>query len=265
MNEFLDVAIRAAYQAGKFLLDNLDGVREIHYKGKGHINPWSQIDEEAEEIIFSVIGHTFPEHGFISEERGGKDTPSDYTWVIDPLDGTINFIHKYRYFSVSIALLYREDILLGVVYNPLVDEMFTAVKGNGAYLNERRIQVSTTSTLDKSLLAMGFSYDRNSEAFSRSVKYFVRLLRGSQAIRRDGSTALDLCNVACGRYDGFCIIGNELWDYAAGTVIVAEAGGKVTDFKGNLFHINNNNNEVLATNGKIHGIILKCFADEEAA
>lgn len=265
MDRFLDVAIRAASQAGEFLVNNLDGVKEIHYKGEGHINPWSQIDEGAEDIIIGIISSAFPEHNFLSEERGEKGASSDYTWVIDPLDGTINYIHRYRYFSVSISLLHREDITLGVVYNPLIDEMFTAVKGKGAYLNERSIQVSKTTTLDKSLLAMGFSYDRNSEIFDQSVKRFVRLLRSSQAIRRDGSTALDLCNVACGRYDGFCIAGNELWDYAAGTLIVAEAGGKVTDFKGNLFRVNKNNDEVLATNGRIHEIILRCFTDEEAA
>jgi len=259
LNRFLDVATRAAYQAGEFLLNNLYGTSQVHYKGEGHFNPQSLADKGAEDIIVNIISDAFPNHSFISEERGEIDTPSDYTWVIDPLDGTINFIHKYHCFAVSIALLYREDVMLGAVYNPLVDEMFTAVKGNGAYLNDRRIQTSMTTNLDKSLLAMGFPYDRNSEAFSQSTKNFVCLLRESQAIRRDGSTALDLCNVACGRYDGFCIAGNPIWDYAAGSLIVTESGGKITDFKGNPFHVKNNNNEVLATNGKIHDIILKCF------
>ena len=260
MDKFLDVAKRAASQAGEFLLNNLGGTREIRYKGEGHKNPSSPVDEEAEVIILNILSSNFPEHSFISEERGEKGRSSEHIWLIDPLDGTINFIHKYRYFGVSIALSYREDIILGVVYNPLVDEMFTAVKGNGAYLNEKRIQVSTTTRLDDSLLAMGFPYDRNSEAFSRSMKYFIRLARDSQAIRRDGSTALSLCNVACGRYDGFCVAGNELWDYAAGTLIAAEAGGKVTDFKGDLFHVINNDGEVLATNGKIHELVLKCLS-----
>ena len=263
MNTFLEIAKKAAYQAGEFLLTSLDGTREIHYKGKGHYNPFSQIDEKAETIIFGAITSAFPEHNFISEERGKKITASDYTWIIDPLDGTINFIHKYRYFSVSISLLYQDEAIVGVIYNPLVNEMFTAVKDRGAYLNEKRIKVSPTAGMDKSLLSMGFPYDRNSEAFSQSVKNFIRLVRDCQALRRDGSTALDLCSVACGRYDGFSITGNEVWDYAAGTLIVTEAGGKVTDFKGNPFHVNNTNNEVLATNGKIHELIVKRFAEED--
>lgn len=264
MSKFLGVARRAASQAGGFLLNNLDGVREIRYKEEGRSNPFSQVDTEAEGIILKIISDAFPLHSFISEERGRKDTSSDYTWVVDPLDGTINFIHKYRNFGVSISLLYREDIILGVVYNPVMDEMFTAVKGDGAYLNERRVQVSKTANLEESLLAAGFPYDRHSETFSISVKHFVRLARDSQAIRRDGSTALSLCSVACGRYDGFCVAGNELWDYAAGILIVTEAGGKVTDFNGELFHLNSNRNEVLATNGRIHEAVLRSFRCEEA-
>jgi len=131
LNQFLDVATQAAYQAGEFLLKSLSGQSQVRYKGKGHFNPQSVIDKGAEDIIFSIIGSAFPGHGFISEERGKIDAGSDYTWVIDPLDGTINFIHKYRHFAVSIALLYREEEMLGIVYNPLVNEMFTAVKGNG--------------------------------------------------------------------------------------------------------------------------------------
>ena len=264
MTEFLDVAKKAASQAGEFLLNNLGRARRIHYKGEGHNNPWSEVDKGAEDIILGIISKAFPEHSFISEEGREQATSSDYTWIIDPLDGTVNFIHNHRLFGVSIALSYREDVILGVVYNPILNEMFTAIKGNDAYLNESRIQVSKTTGLEQSLLATGFPYDRNSEAFSRSVRYFVRLARDSQAIRRDGSTALALCNVACGRYDGFYVAGNELWDYAAGTLIVAEAGGKVTDFNGDLFRLNNKNNGVLATNGKIHEIMLKAFHAEEA-
>lgn len=265
MSRFLEVAKQAAYQAGEFLLDNLDRAIEVRYKGSGRANPFSQVDEGAEDIILGIISNTFPEHSFISEESGEKEKPSDYTWIIDPLDGTVNFIHKYRYFAVSIALSYRGDAILGVAYNPLTDEMFTASKGGGAYLNEKSIRVSDTTGLEESLLAIAFPYDRNSEDFSRSVKNFVRLSRDSQAIRRDGSAVLDLCNVACGRYDGFCVAGNALWDYAAGTLIVTESGGKVTDFKGELFRIGGGRNQVLATNGKIHEIILKYLEDEETS
>jgi myo-inositol-1(or 4)-monophosphatase len=261
LNQFLDVAKKAAYQAGEFLLDNLDRTREIHYKGEGYSNPYSQADEQAEEIILGIIGDAFPEHGFVAEERGGKEGSSEYRWIIDPLDGTVNFIHRHRYFGVSIALSYRGHVIVGVAYNPVLDEMFSAVKGGGAYLNERSLQVSETTSLGKSLLAMGFPHGRDSEFFSRSVTNFTRLLRNSQAVRRAGSTVLDLCNIACGRYDGFCIVGGELWDYAAGNLVVAEAGGKVTDFKGELFQVGGKRNEVLATNGKIHEKLLKILRE----
>ena len=213
----------------------------------------------------NTIRSNFPEHGFISEEGEAKDTSSDYTWIIDPLDGTVNYIHKYRLFGTSIALSHRGEIVLGVVYNPCVDEMFTALKGNGAFLNEERIQVSTTSRLDECLLVMGFPYKRDSESFISSIKRFTRLVRDGQALRRDGSTALDLCHVACGRFDGFCVAGNEIWDYAAGILIVTEAGGKVTDFQGSEFNINDGRNEVLATNGHVHDMILSSFQEESAA
>lgn len=259
MDKLLKIAKQAAYSAGEFLRNNLDGKGDILYKDETHKNPSSSADRGAEEIIIHLIKGNFPGHSFIAEEGGGGERSSDYIWLIDPLDGTVNFLHKRRYFGVSIALSYCGDIILGVVYNPVMDEMFTAVKGESAFLNGERIRVSTITRLDESLLSMGFPYDRNSRAFSRSVKYFGYLARDGQAIRRDGSTALSLCNVACGRYDGFCVDGNEVWDYAAGVLIVAEAGGKVTDFKGKLFCTGSGNGEVLATNGRIHEAVLKCL------
>jgi len=264
LNRFLDVAKKAASQAGEFLLANLDGIIEISYKGERHFDPVSHIDKGAEDIILGTIASAFPEHGLISEERERKHADSDYTWVIDPLDGTINFIHKHRYFGVSIALLQREDIIAGVVYNPNLNEMFTAVKGEGAYLNESKIHVSEIESLDQSLLSTGFPYDRSSEAFSRSIKNFACLLRASQAVRRYGSAALDLGNVACGRFDGYFITGSQIWDYMAGALIVTEAGGKVTDLKGNPFQTYHPENEILATNGKIHELILKALQEEAA-
>ena len=262
MNDFIDVAKRAALQAGQLILNNLDEIREVNYKGKGHFNPSSQVDKEAESVILDIISGAFPEHNFIAEERGETGSPSDYSWLIDPLDGTVNFIHKHRYFGVSIALSHQGDIILGVVYNPVLDEMFTAVKGRGAHLNEKRIQVSAVTRLEEGLLSMGFPYDRSSAAFRSSVECFGRLARDSQAIRREGSTALSLCNVACGRFDGFCVAGNEVWDYAAGILLVQEAGGEITDFHGEPFRIYGGGNEVLATNGRIHEAILKCFSEE---
>jgi myo-inositol-1(or 4)-monophosphatase len=165
---------------------------------------------------------------------------------------------------VSIALGYQGDIILGVIYNPVLDEMFTAEKGRGARLNDKSIHVSAITGLGKSLLAIGFPYDRNAESFSRSLRYFSLLARDSQAIRREGSTSLSLCNVARGRFDGFCVAGNEVWDYAAGILLVREAGGRVTDFQGAPFQIGGSGNEVLATNGSIHDAILKCLREAGA-
>jgi myo-inositol-1(or 4)-monophosphatase len=265
MNEYVAIAENAAHRAGSFLLKQLDKTREIYYKSEDHKNPFSEVDLGAEKIILTTISDAFPAHSFLSEEGGGKESASDYKWVIDPLDGTINFNHHLRHFAVSISLLYKEKIITGVIYNPNSDEMFSAALGEGAYLNGIRMQVSNVSVLEESLIAVAFPYDRKSEAFHKSERNFLRLQRDSQAVRRAGSAALDLFNVACGRYDGFCVIGDKLWDYAAGILLVTEAGGKVTDFKGSPFTVNSARNEVLATNGEIHGIMLNCFKEEKTA
>lgn len=258
--EWLDVATKAAREAGEFLLKNLDRPGEVGYKGEGHRNPFSRADKEAERIVLGILGRSFPGHGFLSEEAGRAGGPSEHTWVIDPLDGTVNFIHGVRYFAVSIALLHGGDIVLGAVYNPAADEMFSGAEGRGAYLNGERIRVSSTARLDESLLAAGFPYDRRSPAFDRSARRFACLAREGQAARRDGSTALALCNVACGRYDGFCVEQNELWDYAAGILLVSEAGGKVTDFDGRPYRVGSSPTETLASNGTLHQAILDCVA-----
>jgi myo-inositol-1(or 4)-monophosphatase len=265
MNEYVSIAEEAAHKAGSFLLEQLDKKRDIYYKSKDHKDPFSKVDLGAEKIILTTIGDAFPEHSFLSEEGGGKERESDYKWVIDPLDGTINLNHNLRHFAVSISLLHQEQIITGVIYNPNTDEMFSAALGEGAYLNGLKMQVSEISVLEESLLAVAFPYDRKSEAFRKSERNFLRLQRDSQAVRRAGSAALDLFNVACGRYDGFCVIGDKLWDYAAGILLVTEAGGKVTDFKGSPFTVNSARNEVLATNGKIHEAILNCFKEEKTA
>lgn len=258
--EWLDIARKAAREAGKFLLGSLDRPGEVSYKDEGHRNPASRADREAERIVLGILGHSFPDHSFLSEEAGPSGGPSEHTWVIDPLDGTVNFIHGVRYFAVSIALLRDQDIVLGVVYNPVADEMFTGTQGSGAYLNGERIRVSSTARLDEGLLAAGFPYDRGSPAFDRSARRFACLAREGQAARRDGSTALALCNVACGRYDGFCVEQNELWDYAAGILLVSEAGGRVSDFDGQPYRVGISRKETLASNGRLHQAILDCVA-----
>ncbi|MBI4295831.1 MAG: inositol monophosphatase [Chloroflexi bacterium] len=254
LNQFLEVAREAAYQAGRFLRDNVEAIGDIQYKGPE--NPVSNIDKGAERLVLDIIGRAFPDHRIISEENGQKNASSEYTWVIDPLDGTINYLHHYRLFSTAIALLRGNEVVLGVTYNPVLDEMFTGVRGGGAYLNGKAIQVSKTRAFNETLLGVGFPYDRSSEAFHRCMKNFLAFSENGQAVRRDGSTALDLCNVACGRYDAFSVAGNEIWDYAAGVLLVAEAGGVVTTFDGAPFLVNGKS-EILASNGKIHDLLLK--------
>ncbi|MBI2830497.1 MAG: inositol monophosphatase [Chloroflexi bacterium] len=254
MNQFLEVAREAAYQAGRFLLENVGAIEDIQYKGPE--NPVSNIDKGADRIVIDIIGKAFPDHCIISEENGEKRASSEYTWVIDPLDGTINYLHHYRLFSTAIALLRGKEIIVGVTYNPVLDEMFTAVKSGGAYLNGKAIRVSSTTAFNECLLGIGFPYDRQSEGFHRCMDNFLAFSENGQAVRRDGSTALDLCNVACGRYDAFSVAGNEIWDFAAGVLLVAEAGGVVTTFDGVPFQIDGKS-EILASNGKIHDILLK--------
>ncbi|MFH1652315.1 MAG: inositol monophosphatase family protein [Chloroflexota bacterium] len=261
-DDFLKVAVEAAAEAGKFLRDNLENAGAIVYKGEGHFNPASAADKQAESLIVERITRAFPEHSIVAEERGRTEGSSEYAWLIDPLDGTMNYIHGHRHFSVSVALMHGGEVVLGVIYNPVLDEMFRAAAGGGTFLNDRQVPVSTVGKLGESLFSVSFPYDRQSQDFADSLRCFELLAREGQAVRREGSTALSLCHVACGRFDGFCVTGNEVWDYAAGLLLVREAGGSVTDFQGKPFRIGEGSNKMLATNGRIHGEVLQRFKEE---
>ncbi len=248
MKDFLAVAAEAARKAGGILKENIDGAREITYKGD--INLVTEMDTRSERAVVGILSSSFPDHGIIAEEETTIRNGSGYTWIIDPLDGTTNYAHGYPCFSVSIALQHEDDVILGVVYDPMRDELFTAQKGQGAHLNGKRIRVSAADELIKSLLATGFPYDRKVSE-KNNLDYFHDLLMASQEVRRDGSAALDLCSVAAGRFDGFWELKLKPWDVAAGSLIVLEAGGRVTDLSGSTFDIFGD--EVLASNGMIHG------------
>ena len=248
MKDFLAVAVEAARKAGGILKENIHGTREITYKGD--INLVTEMDTRSERAVVGTLRASFPDHGIIAEEETTIRNGSGYTWIIDPLDGTTNYAHGYPCFSVSIALEHEGDVITGVVYDPMRDELFTAQKGQGAYLNGKRIKVSIVDTLIKSLLATGFPYDRKVSE-KNNLDYFHDLLMASQEVRRDGSAALDLCSVAAGRFDGFWELKLKPWDVAAGSLIVREAGGRVTDLWDNTFDIFAD--EVLASNGIIHG------------
>ncbi|HEY8463350.1 MAG TPA: inositol monophosphatase family protein [Bacillota bacterium] len=191
----------------------------------------TEVDKSSEAILLGKVRTAFPEHSILAEESGALANTSDYCWVIDPLDGTINFIHGFPVFAISIALQYRGESVLGVVYLPALGESFTAVKGSGAFLNGRRLRVSDQTSLEQSLLATGFPYDRATDP-DNNLNYFNRLITRVQGIRRTGSAAYDLCNVAAGRFDGYWELKLKPWDIAAGTLMVVEAGGVVSDVAG---------------------------------
>jgi myo-inositol-1(or 4)-monophosphatase len=245
----LHVAIDAALEAGKFLKMNVGKIRHIERKDGQATNLVTEIDKKSEHMIISTIKRHFPQHDFLGEESGAAEVKSEYRWIIDPLDGTVNYTHGLPIYAVSIGLEYKGEIILGVVYDPSLDELFTAEKGKGAWLNKRRIEVSKTTKLIESLTVTGFAYDVN-ERPEPSVTHFKNFLAETQAVRRLGSAALDLCYVAAGRFEGFWEGAIHPWDMAAGVLLVLEAGGMWTDFRG--FPSSVYKEDVLATNGHVH-------------
>ena len=252
----LELACRAARAAGEILRENFGKAQKISYKGA--IDLVTEVDKAAEARILPLLQQAYPAWRILAEESGpsgGRD--SAYRWLVDPLDGTTNYAHGYPFSCVSIALEHRQpaggksEILLGVVYDPLREEMFSARKGNGAYLNGRRLRVSATAELGKSLLATGFPYDVRQNP-GRSFEVFRRFVLGARAVRRDGSAALDLAYVAAGRFDGFWEEKLAPWDVAAGSILVKEAGGNVTSFEEEFTPYTG---RILATNGYIHKVM----------
>ena len=222
-----------------FKITNKDGIN----------NPVTEADHASEKAIFEVIKSVYPDHYILSEEAGKIVQDSTYKWIIDPIDGTINFAHGIPLNCVSIAIEYEGEMIMGAVYNPHMNELFFAEKGNGATLNDKPIQVSRESEVIKACLVTGFPYTYLDMA-NGPLEIFERFIRKGVPVRRLGSAAIDLCWVAAGRFDGFYEHKLEAWDSAAGYLIVEEAGGKVTDFKGDKY--SPYQHRILATNGKIH-------------
>lgn len=257
MDEFLSVAWQAASAAGALIRENWQQAKEIYYKST--IDLVTTVDREAERRIVEILQQRFPDHSILAEEETAVlRSRSDYRWIIDPLDGTTNFVHSYPQFGVSIALERGGEIILGLVYDPLREECFRAAKGEGAFLNESRIQTSKVGELDKALLATGFPYDRRDRA-AFYLAFFKAFLVRSQGIRRNGAASLDLCYLACGRIDGFWELKLRPWDTAAAGLIVREAGGTLSDFSGKEFSIWGE--ETLASNGLIHAEMLTVMKD----
>jgi myo-inositol-1(or 4)-monophosphatase len=240
-------AIGAAYKSGEILKSFLGGHFDVHKKGVKDLV--TQADMQSEKVIVDTIKQAFPDHAILAEESGASQGDQRNQWVVDPLDGTINFAHHLPFFSISIAFVHDGKTLMGVVFNPLNGELFSALAGRGAELNDETIAVSTTRDIGDCLLATGFPYDVLT-TFDFVTLRFERCLKHAQGIRRFGSAALDLCYVACGRFDGFWEQSLNPWDTAAGALIATEAGAVVTDFSNAPYTIDRR--DILATNGSIH-------------
>ncbi len=261
--DYLDAAIEIAQEAGKILREEFDRPAQISYKGD--VDLVTQADKRSEQAIVARLTKYFPQHSIAAEEGTGHESESEFRWHVDPLDGTTNFAHGYPCFSVSIALAQRDALLAGVVYNPFYDELFVASRGAGATLNGKRIFVSKVDTLATSLLCTGFSVHKRQA--SPNIHYYWDFTLRSHGVRRDGSAALDLASVAAGRFDGFWEFGLKPWDTAAGVLLIEEAGGKVSDFKGQPYQLGGP--VILATNGIIHeetrGVALEISRRDPAA
>ncbi len=249
----IDKVIEIAKEAGTFLKENEGKIAEINEKGS-FTNLVTDIDKSSERKIKDYIEKNFPGHGILAEESGVSSPASEYRWIIDPLDGTTNFTHAFPVYCVSIAVEHKGEIVAGAVYDPNFDELFSAEKGSGSYMNGKRLRVTSADKLERSMLATGFPYDVKDNPF-KCVEHFEAFLVRAQAVRRLGSAALDICNVAVGRLDGFWEVNLHPWDSAAGVLITTEAGGKVSGFHGEKYSIYQK--DICLSNGKIHEEMLE--------
>src|SRR3984885_2787083 len=246
MNSYLEVAIETAREAGAILLAEFDRPVKISYKGE--VDIVTQADKLAGQAIVSRLRSHLPKHAILAEEGGGKEGESPFRWHVDTLDGTTNFAHGCPCFAVSLGLEEAGELIAGVIFQPVSGELFTAAKGEGAYLNQKKIHVSPIEKLATSLLATGFpSVKRSSNS---NIHYYWDFTMRSHGVRRDGSAAMDLAAVACGRFEGFWEFGLHSWDTAAGMLLVREAGGTVTRFDGQPYRLGDR--ELLASNGRVH-------------
>ena len=245
----LTIAVRAARAAGNVIMRNLDRIDRLTVETKAKNDFVSQVDREAEDKIIAELRQYYPDHAILAEESGHNQQNSDYQWIIDPLDGTTNFLHGFPQFSVSIGLLHKNKLEVAVVFDPLKNELFTAARGDGAQLNDRRLRVTPLKGLDGALIGTGFPF-RHPQHLDAYLQSFRAIHTQVAGIRRAGSAALDLAYVAAGRMDGFWELGLNAWDMAAGALLVREAGGIVTDFDGEGNYLDTGN--VIAAAPKVY-------------
>jgi myo-inositol-1(or 4)-monophosphatase len=256
MSALLDLAVSIAREAGAIQRERRNEPRIIETKSSA-IDLVTDVDEASERLILERIEAARPDDGILAEEAGTREGRNGYVWVIDPLDGTTNYAHGIPHFAVSIGIELDGTREVGVVYDPIKDELFSAQRGGGAFLNGERIGVSTTQELERALLATGFAYNVHSAEVD-NVEYFTRFIKRAQAVRRAGSAALDLAYLACGRFDGFWELDLHAWDVAAGYLLVEEAGGVVSNLAGGPAP--RSGAEIVGSNGRLHPALLAVIA-----
>ncbi|HXN11400.1 MAG TPA: inositol monophosphatase family protein [Steroidobacteraceae bacterium] len=256
MHPLLNIAVRAARRAGEVIVRSLVRLESLEVTSKGRNDYVSEIDRAAEREIIEIIHKHYPEHAILAEESG-RSGENDTVWIIDPLDGTTNFLHGFPVFAVSIAAQQRGRLEIGVIYDPMRQEVFTAARGAGAHLENRRMRVSKQRTLDGALLATGFPYREEERHADNYFAMFRRLTELTAGIRRPGSAALDLAYVAAGRVDGFWEMGLKPWDTAAGTLMVREAGGRVGTLGGEEYQLGAN---IVAGGPKVYEALIEAIA-----
>ncbi len=252
MQQYLDVALKAARNAATYILEESKKVRQVDFKGATDLV--TQADRGSEQIILKLIRENFPDHNILTEESEGQVTESPIHWIIDPLDGTTNFVHGYPFYAISIAVHQEGIPVVGVIADVYHHHFYSAVTGKGAFRNGKPIYVSSTTDLNKSLLATGFPY-LHDEKWAKNFEHMQKFTDITQGVRRAGAAAIDLAHVACGWIDGFWEVGLHPWDTAAGILLVEEAGGKVSKMYGDKFSIYNK--EIVASNGHIHKDMIK--------
>ncbi len=259
LHPMLNIAVKAARAAGAIINRAALDLEVLKVGSKGPNDFVSEVDQAAEQAIIDILLEAYPTHGILAEESGRArgNKASEYTWVIDPLDGTTNFLHGFPVYAVSIALLHRGQVQQGVVYDPTRNDLFYASRGRGAFLNDRRLRVSKRTRLSDSLIGTGFPF-RKGDNFKRYLKMFEEVMHQCAGLRRPGAAALDLCYVAAGSYDGFFETGLSPWDVAAGSLIITEAGGLIGNFTGEADFLYQR--ELVAGNPKVYGQLVQLLA-----
>jgi myo-inositol-1(or 4)-monophosphatase len=253
---YLETAVDIAREAGAMLANYFE--RRVAFELKGEFDLVTEADRASEKLVVERLRSHFPQHSIVAEEGGGHEGGSEYRWYVDPLDGTTNFAHSFPMFNVTLGLECAGEMIAGVIYDPIRQEMFSAERGGGAYLNNRRIHVSACKRLEDSLASTGFPSRKRHQ--NVNIHFYHQMAMASHGVRRTGSAAIDLAYVACGRLDAFWEFGLKPWDMAAGTLLVREAGGAISDMTGAPHNVNSTEH-LLADNGTIHGPVLELFGE----